>query len=56
MVPSKYIEFVNRDENVDYHEKMTELQQEIVKLLKAEQQSNMDLMEVFEKLGYAVEL
>lgn len=56
LVPSKYIEFVNRDENVDYHEKMTELQQDIVGLLKEEQQSNEDLKIVFEKLGYAFEL
>ena len=56
LVPSKYIEFVNRDENVDYHEKMTELQSDIVSLLQAEQQSNLDLKQVFEKLGYAVEL
>ena len=54
LVPSKYIEFVNRDENVDYHEKMTELQSDIVSLLKAEQQSNLDLKKVFEKLGYEV--
>lgn len=54
LVPSKYIEFVNRDENVDYHEKMTELQSDIVDLLKAEQQSNLDLKKVFEKLGYEV--
>ena len=56
LVPSKYIEFVNRDENVDYHEKMTELQSDIVALLKAEQQSNLDLKKVFEKLGYEVGL
>ena len=56
LVPSKYIEFVNRDENIDYHEKMTDLQSDIVSLLKAEQQSNQDLKKVFEKLGYAVEL
>lgn len=56
LVPSKYIEFVNRDENVDYHEKMTDLQSDIVSLLKAEQQSNQDLKKVFEKLGYAVEI
>lgn len=56
LVPSKYIDFVNRDENVDYHEKMTDLQSDIVDLLKAEQQSNLDLKKVFEKLGYAVEL
>ncbi|QDP86737.1 SAM-dependent DNA methyltransferase (plasmid) [Chryseobacterium sp. SNU WT5] len=54
LVPSKYIEFVNRDENVDYHEKMTELQSDIVSLLQAEQQSNLDLKKVFEKLGYEV--
>ncbi|MCP2038337.1 class I SAM-dependent DNA methyltransferase [Chryseobacterium sp. HSC-36S06] len=54
LVPSKYIEFVNRDENVDYHEKMTDLQSDIVDLLKAEQQSNLDLKKVFEKLGYEV--
>ena len=53
-MPSKYIEFLNRDENVDYHEKMTELQSDIVSLLKAEQQSNLDLKKVFEKLGYEV--
>lgn len=56
LVPSKYIEFVNRDENVDYHEKMTDLQNNVVNLLQAEQQSNDDLKRVFEKLGYAVEL
>ena len=54
LVPSKYIEFVNRDENVDYHEKMTVLQEDIMNLLQAEQQSNQDLKKVFEKLGYEV--
>lgn len=54
LVPSKYIEFVNRDENVDYHEKMTALQEDIMNLLKAEEQSNVELKNVFEKLGYEV--
>ena len=54
LVPSKYIEFVNRDENVKKKKKMTELQSDIVSLLKAEQQSNLDLKKVFEKLGYEV--
>lgn len=54
LVPSKYIEFVNRDENVDYHEKMTALQEDIMNLLNAEKQSNEDLKNVFEKLGYEV--
>ena len=54
LVPSKYIEFVNRDENVDYREKMTALQEDLMSLLKAEKQSNEDLKNVFEKLGYEV--
>ena len=33
LVPSKYIEFVNRDENVDFDEKMTALQAEFQDLL-----------------------
>ena len=54
LVPSKYIEFVNRDENIDYHEKMTALQEDLMSLLKAEKESNEDLKNVFEKLGYEV--
>ncbi len=36
LVPSKYIEFVNRDENIDFDEKMQSLQTEFAELLKAE--------------------
>jgi type I restriction enzyme M protein len=35
LVPSKYIEFVNRDENIDFDEKMKVLQAEFAELLKA---------------------
>jgi type I restriction enzyme M protein len=35
LVPSKYIEFVNRDENIDFDEKMQTLQSEFADLLKA---------------------
>ncbi len=34
LVPSKYIEFVNRDENIDFDSKMKSLQLEFAKLLK----------------------
>lgn len=56
LVPSKYIEFINRDENIDFDEKMKELQTEFSDLLKAEEQSKADLLNVFKKLGYAIEL
>ncbi len=56
LVPSKYIEFVNRDEQVDYHEKMTSLQEELGELLRAEQNSRTDLLNLFNELGYEIEL
>ncbi len=54
LVPSKYIEFVNRDENIDFDEKMKALQLEFGELLKAEEQSKKDLLKVFEELGYKI--
>ena len=56
LVPSKYITFVNRDENIDFEDKMKALQTEFSDLLKAEAQSKNDLLTVFKELGYAIEL
>ena len=56
LVPSKYIEFINRDENIDFDEKMQALQTEFSNLLKAEQQSKNDLLTVFKELGYEIKL
>lgn len=54
LVPSKYIEFVNRDENIDFDEKMKTLQAEFADLLKQEEQSKKDLLKVFDDLGYKI--
>jgi type I restriction enzyme M protein len=56
LVPSKYITFVNRDENIDFDEKMKTLQAEFASLLKAEAQSKNDLLTVFKELGYEIKL
>ena len=56
LVPSKYIEFVNRDENIDFDDKMTALQTEIGELLQAETKSKADLLTVFKELGYEIKL
>jgi type I restriction enzyme M protein len=56
LVPSKYIEFVNRDENIDFDEKMQTLQSEFAELLKAEATSKIDLLTVFKELGYEIKL
>lgn len=56
LVPSKYIEFVNRDENINFDEKMAALQGEFTDLLKQEANSKDDLLKVFKELGYEIEL
>ena len=54
LVPSKYIEFINRDENIDFGDKMTELQLEFSDLLQLEEESKKDLLNVFKELGYEI--
>lgn len=56
LVPSRYIEFVNRDENIDFDTKMKTLQAELKELLIAEEKSKTDLLKVFKELGYEIEL
>jgi type I restriction enzyme M protein len=54
LVPSRYIEFVNRDENIDFDTKMKTLQAELRELLIAEEKSKADLLGVFKELGYEI--
>jgi len=56
LVPSKYIEFVNRDENINFDKKMVGLQFEFSELLKAEKDSKKELLNLFRELGYEIEL
>ncbi|MDN3642920.1 class I SAM-dependent DNA methyltransferase [Lutimonas halocynthiae] len=56
LVPSKYIEFVNRDENINFDDKMQRLQGEFAELLQQEQQSKEDLLNVFKELGHEIKL
>ena len=56
LVPSKYVEFINRDENIDFDKKMKNLQTEFAELLKAEAKSKEELLYVFKELGYEIRL
>lgn len=56
LVPSKYIAFINRDENINFDQKMKTLQGEFKELLQAEEQSRKELLNVFKNLGYEIEL
>jgi type I restriction enzyme M protein len=55
LVPSKYIAFVNRDENINFDDKMKNLQTEFAELLQAEEKSKQELLKVFENLGYSID-
>ena len=56
LVPSRYIEFVNRDEAIDFDTKMKTLKTELKELLVEEEKSKADLLAVFKELGYEIEL
>jgi type I restriction enzyme M protein len=55
LVPSKYIQFQNRDEDVDYEEKMIELSNEIRHLFNEETKSKEALNNVFRNLGFEID-
>ena len=55
LVPSKYIEFKSRDEGIDFDSRMKELQAEMKELLKQEEKSKIDLLNLFKELGYGIE-
>jgi type I restriction enzyme M protein len=56
LVPSKYIEFINRDVNINFKEKMNALTSEFAELMQAEEQSKRELLSVFKALGYEIDL
>jgi len=51
-VPSKYIEFVNRDESLDYDEQMQLLQTDLTELFQQEAKLKVEVENVFKSLGY----
>ena len=54
LVPSKYIEFLNRDEQIDFDTKMRQLQTDLRDLLQQEEESTRELKGLFEKMGYKI--
>lgn len=55
LVPSKYIEFVDRDLDIDYPKEMERIQKEMAELLTREEQSRAMLKEAFKGIGYGIE-
>lgn len=52
LVPSKYIDFVDRDSGIDFDSEMKRIQQDFKTLLQEEQNSQDQLKNAFKTLGY----
>lgn len=52
LVPSRYIEFVDRDTNIDYDATLKETSKAVSELLKAHEANTAKIKEAFEGLGY----
>ena len=55
LVPSKYIEFVDHDLEIDYPKEMARIQQEMKVLMAREKESQRMLEDAFKGIGYGIE-
>ena len=55
LTPSKYIEFIDHDLDIDYEKEMARIQAEMKEILKAEKNSQKMLEDAFRGIGYGIE-
>lgn len=55
LIPSKYIEFIDHDLDIDFHAEMSRIQKEMCAVLAQEKQSQKLLEEAFKGIGYGIE-
>ena len=55
LTPSKYIEFIDHDLEIDYEKEMTRIQTEIKELMKQEKNSQHMLEDAFRGIGYEID-
>ena len=55
LVPSKYIDFIDHDLEIDYQAEMTRIQKEMSEVLATEKQSQKMLEDAFRGIGYGIE-
>ena len=54
LIPSKYIEFVDKDTDIDFDTEMRRIQQNFTELIREEEDSQKKLIEAFKVLGYDI--
>lgn len=55
LTPSKYIEFIDHDLDIDYEKEMSRIQAEMKDIMKAEKKSQQMLEDAFRGIGYGIE-
>jgi type I restriction enzyme M protein len=56
LVPSKYIEFIDKDADIDFAKEMEKIRKSYTSLIKQDLSVQKDLKEAFKGLGYEIEL
>lgn len=54
LTPSKYIEFIDHDLEIDYEKEMARIQSEMKEVMKQEKKSQQMLEEAFRGIGYGL--
>ncbi len=55
LMPSKYIEFIDHDLDIDYHTEMQRIQKEMQEVIKQEKESQELLSAAFKGIGYGID-
>lgn len=55
LIPSKYIEFIDHDLDIDFHAEMRRIQKEMQEVMRSEQESQAMLKDAFRGIGYAID-
>lgn len=55
LMPSKYIEFIDHDLDIDYHTEMQRIQKEMSEVIKQERESQKLLSTAFKGIGYVID-
>ena len=52
LIPSKYIEFIDHDLDIDFPKEMRRIQEEMKAVMQQEKESQSMLVEAFRRIGY----
>ena len=55
LVSSKYVEFINRDEEIDFDAKMKSIQKDMKQIIADEEKSSKSVITLFNELGFKLD-